>query len=200
MFLIFFYLVQNLPQVYRHSAIFSLIQFLCILLPKETFVQVQARQQRGPGPRPQPYLSTALVGNVDNRGGYVFVETRAYTGTSRSFLSFYKSKTAVLGLHDCAGFSLVAAPLHCSVGASRCSGFFWVAQAPGLAGCSSCSTAEHLVSSAVVAPGLSSTGSTVVVHGLSCSTVRGIFPDQGSNLCLLCWQADSLPLIHHGSP
>ena len=104
MFLIFFYLVQNLPQVYRHSAIFSLIQFLCILLPKETFVQVQARQQRGPGPRPQPYLSTALVGNVDNRGGYVFVETRAYTGTSRSFLSFYKSKTAVLGLHDCAGF------------------------------------------------------------------------------------------------
>ena len=28
----------------------------------------------------------------------------------------------------------------------------------------------------------------------------GIFPDQGSNLCLLHWQADSLPLSHQGSP
>ena len=28
-------------------------------------------------------------------------------------------------------------------------------------------------------------------HGLSCSAARGIFPDQGSNLCLLNWQADS---------
>ena len=28
----------------------------------------------------------------------------------------------------------------------------------------------------------------------------GIFLDQGSNLCLLHWQADSLPLSHQGSP
>ena len=28
----------------------------------------------------------------------------------------------------------------------------------------------------------------------------GIFLDQGSNLCLLHWQADSLPLGHQGSP
>ena len=28
----------------------------------------------------------------------------------------------------------------------------------------------------------------------------GIFPHQGSNLCLLHWQADSLPLSHQGSP
>ena len=28
----------------------------------------------------------------------------------------------------------------------------------------------------------------------------GIFPDQGSNPCLLHWQADSLPLSHLGSP
>ena len=34
-------------------------------------------------------------------------------------------------------------------------------------------------------------GSVVVAHGLSCSTARGIFPDQGSNPCLLHWQADS---------
>ena len=27
-----------------------------------------------------------------------------------------------------------------------------------------------------------------------------LFPDQGSNLCLLHWQADSLPLSHQGSP
>ena len=33
--------------------------------------------------------------------------------------------------------------------------------------------------------------SVVVVHGLSCSTACGIFPDQGSNPCPLPWQADS---------
>ena len=32
--------------------------------------------------------------------------------------------------------------------------------------------------------------SVVVVHGLSCPTPCGIFPDQGSNPCLLHWQAD----------
>ena len=33
--------------------------------------------------------------------------------------------------------------------------------------------------------------------------LQGIFPAQGSNLCLLCllhWQVDSLPLRHLGSP
>ena len=52
----------------------------------------------------------------------------------------------------------------------------------------------------VVVPRLESTGSIVVVHGLSCSTLRGIFPDKGLNLCLPQWQADSLPLSHLGSP
>ena len=41
------------------------------------------------------------------------------------------------------------------------------------------------VGSIVAAPGLWSTGSTVVPHGLSYSTACGIFPDQGSNPCLL---------------
>ena len=42
--------------------------------------------------------------------------------------------------------------------------------------------------------------SVVVAHGPSCSTACGIFPDQGSNLCPLHWQADSQPLRHQGSP
>ncbi|KAJ8790387.1 hypothetical protein J1605_021464 [Eschrichtius robustus] len=43
-------------------------------------------------------------------------------------------------------------------------------------------------------------GSVVVAHGPSCSAACGIFPDQGSNLCPLRWQADSQPLRHQGSP
>ena len=38
-------------------------------------------------------------------------------------------------------------------------------------------------------------GSVVVAHGLSCFEACGIFPDQGSNLCPLLWQADS----YHGA-
>ena len=41
-------------------------------------------------------------------------------------------------------------------------------------------------------------GSAVVVHWLSCSAACGIFPER-SNLCLLQWQVDSLPLSHQGS-
>ena len=43
-------------------------------------------------------------------------------------------------------------------------------------------------------------GSVVVAHGPSCSAACGIFPDQGSNLCPLHWQADSQALRHQGSP
>ena len=43
-------------------------------------------------------------------------------------------------------------------------------------------------------------GSVDVAHGPSCSAACGIFPDQGSNPCPLCWQADSQPLHHQGSP
>ena len=53
--------------------------------------------------------------------------------------------------------------------------------------------------SVAAAPGLWSTGS-IVVHRLSRCVVCRIFLDQGSNLCLLHWQADSLPLSHQGSP
>ena len=57
--------------------------------------------------------------------------------------------------------------------------------------------AEHrlrvTLAAAAAAPGLWSTGSIVEVHGLSSPVARGIFPDKGSNLCLLHWQADSEP-------
>ena len=42
--------IQNLPPTAHHTVIFSPIMFLCILLLEETFVQVQALQQRVPGP------------------------------------------------------------------------------------------------------------------------------------------------------
>ena len=53
------------------------------------------------------------------------------------------------------------------------------------------STGSRRTGSVVVACGLQSAGSVVVVHGLSCSTARGIFPDWGPNSCPLHWQADS---------
>ena len=56
------------------------------------------------------------------------------------------------------------------------------------------------VGSVVVVPRLESTGSVVVVQALSCSVACGIFLDQGSNLCLLHWWSDSLPLSHQGNP
>ena len=60
------------------------------------------------------------------------------------------------------------ATLGCRVRASHCGGF-------------SCCKARAL----------SVRASVVVAHGLSCSAACGIFPDQGSNLCPLCWQAGS---------
>ena len=43
-------------------------------------------------------------------------------------------------------------------------------------------------------------GSVIVAHGPSCYAARGIFPDQGSSLCPLHWQADCQSLRHQGSP
>ena len=56
------------------------------------------------------------------------------------------------------------------------------------------------VGSVAVAAGLQNVGSVAVVHVLSFSAARGIFPDQGLNLSLLHWQADSLPLSQQGGP
>ena len=57
------------------------------------------------------------------------------------------------------------------------------------------------MASVTAAPRLYSTGLVVVAHtGLVVPRPRGILLDQESNLCLLDWQADSLPLSHQGSP
>ena len=56
------------------------------------------------------------------------------------------------------------------------------------------------VGSVSAAPRLQSTSSIVVMRGIICSMNCGICPDQGSNLCLLHWQVDSLPLCYQGSP
>ena len=47
---------------------------------------------------------------------------------------------------------------------------------------------------------LADRGSVVVVLGFSCLSVCGTFLDQGSNPCLLRWQAGSYPLNRQGSP
>ena len=80
-------------------------------------------------------------------------------------------------IFSCAGSSLLHGPFSgcggwglpssCGAQASHCCGF-------------SCCRAQPL---GFAAPGFQR--STVVVHGLSCSVARGIFPDQGSNPCLL---------------
>ena len=90
--------------------------------------------------------------------------------------------------------------LRCGVWASYCSGFSfggaWAlgtwASVSAVHGLSSCGTwALRCVGSVVVAHGLQSTGSVVVAHRLSCFVAYAVFPDQGSNLCPLHWQADS---------
>ena len=82
---------------------------------------------------------------------------------------------AVLGLCCCTwAFS------SCGAWASHCGGF-----------CCCGARALGAQASVVVARRLESTGSVVVVHGLSCFVACGFFPDQGLNPCPLHWQADS---------
>ena len=70
----------------------------------------------------------------------------------------------------------------CGAWASHCSGLSSQSTDSRHVGFSSCGSRRQ------------SAGSVVVDHGLSCSLACGIFPDQGSNPCLLHWQKDSLPL------
>ena len=88
------------------------------------------------------------------------------------------------------------------LGLGGCAGFLWLRRA-GLLLLAAAPLVVGAQASAGVAPWLSSTGSVVATHGLSCSETRAIFPDlssQGSNPCLPNWQAASLPLSHQGSP
>ena len=98
----------------------------------------------------------------------------------------------MLGLPCCLGFSLIVASRGHSLAVVH---RLLIAVAP---------VVEHRLwdtqASVAAVPGLRSTGSVAVVHGFSCCKAYGIFPDQGLNLCLLHWQADSLLLGHQGSP
>ena len=92
------------------------------------------------------------------------------------------------GLHCCPGFSLAAASGGYSL-VALCGLLIVAASLVEVAcGLNSCCSGSSRVK-----------GSAAVPHGLSCSTACGIFPDQGSNLCLLHWQVDSLSLSHEGS-
>ena len=102
---------------------------------------------------------------------------------------FYYSLFYVLSV-DCAGPLLKHELLSsCNAQASHRGGF-------------SCCRARALghEGSVAVAPGLNSTDSIAVVHGLGCSAVCGVSQDSGSNPRLLHWQVDSWPLGHEGSP
>ena len=50
------------------------------------------------------------------------------------------------------------------------------------------------------AEALGHAGSVVVAQGLCFSSACGVFPDQGSNPCLLHWWVDSYPPSRQGSP
>ena len=85
----------------------------------------------------------------------------------------------MLGLCCCAGFSLVVESggysLLLYVGFS----FWWLLLPSTGSRARRLQWLQHV--DCVVVPRLSSTGSVVGVHGLSCSAARGIFPDQGSD-------------------
>ena len=89
-----------------------------------------------------------------------------------NFIILFIYLLAVMGLHCCTSFSLLAGNSLLTAEVSR--------------------VAKH---------GLQGTwASAVVEHRLSCCAARVIRPDQGSNSCLLHWQADSLPVSYQGSP
>ena len=92
---------------------------------------------------------------------------------------------AMLGLRCCVDFSLVA--VHRLLIGVACLVAELGPRAPGLP------QLQHM-GSTVIAPRLESTGSVVVVHGLSCSGICEIFPDHGWKLGLLHWRDNSLPL------
>ena len=114
----------------------------------------------------------------------------------KRFFFFLIYLLAALGLHCCAGFSLVAASGGYSL--LQCTGFafggFSSREARALGAGASVVAAR--AGSAVAVLRLQRTGSVVVVQALSCSAACGIFPDQGSNPYLLHQQADSSPMTY----
>ena len=92
-------------------------------------------------------------------------------------LTFIYLSVAVLGLPCCAGFSpVVMSRGHCLVAAR------------GL-----------LIAGLLLLWNMGSPAQAQQLW-LRCSKTGRVFPGQGSNLCLLHWQADSLPVSRQGSP
>ena len=100
---------------------------------------------------------------------------------------------AVLGFWGCVGFPPVAASRGCPP-PLQWAGF----SGQRLRLLKSSGSRAHRLSPA--APWLWSADSVAVGHGLSCYVAYGIVLDQGLNLCLPHWQADSQPLNRWGSP
>lgn len=69
-------MAHNLPQLWVYAILFSLLRFLCILLFKEMFVQVQALQQRVQGPRSQ--IMACLIVNYPISHFYDLFIVRAF--------------------------------------------------------------------------------------------------------------------------
>ena len=108
-------------------------------------------------------------------------------------LSIYLS-LAVLGL-QCYAWSF----LNCSEQGLLCSCWTQASHYSGF----SCCRAQALRHSGFASCGLQFPEhrlSHFVAQGLSCPVAGGILPDQGSNLCPLHRQTDSLPLDYLGSP
>ena len=124
------------------------------------------------------FVAVRRLSLVASSGGYSSLQC---AGFSLQWLLLLRSTgSRHMGFSSCGSRARERRLSSCGARASHCSGF-------------SCCGAQALGTraSVVVAWGLESTGSVVVVHGLSCSTACGIFLDQGSNLCPLHWQSDS---------
>ena len=102
------------------------------------------------------------------------------------FLIFFSFKFIYLFIFGCVGSSFL------------CEGFLWLRRAGSTLHRGA--RASHYRGLSLRGTGSRRAGSAIVAHRPSCSTARGIFPDQGSNPCPLHWQADSQPLRHQGSP
>lgn len=127
-----------------------------------------------PSPQPtfcHPSLRLAVVWSLNSFFNTVFIYFLGCAGSSwlHGFFSSCSRAGATLWMR-CVASSRLWLPLTAST----------VAGALGL-------HQLWLVGAGAAAPRLWSTGLVVAAHGLSCPVVCGIFPNQGSNPCLLHW-------------
>ena len=134
--------------------------------------------------------SLILEHSFSNKLSHLYMKTRELGFSRPRFWRIVEMKQPphvnASHLHIFKNFAVVAAPgpCCCSPAFSSCG-----AKASRGGGFSCCG-----------AQALGMQGSVVVVHGLSRSVARGIFPDQGSSPWSLHWQANSYPPYHQESP